>query len=194
MTPSPAKHRGKQHDCVCYSLRSPTGGRYQATPPSWHSGECRYSHSQFLFSRFCFFVFFKNLCLTEIRWKGNVAGFLHLAQISYCLSLCGALSTMCQTPRCFEFKKKKDEEGEKYPMKMKLWQGDKSHHCFSSVLLEDRSRRGGRKRKMKITRVKGEKVRMESKTETTRVGRGMQEGQRPASLPISPSQPLMLPR
>lgn len=140
------------------------------------------------------FVFFKNLCLTEIRWKGNVAGFLHLAQISYCLSLCGALSTMCQTPRCFEFKKKKDEEGEKYPMKMKLWQGDKSHHCFSSVLLEDRSRRGGRKRKMKITRVKGEKVRMESKTETTRVGRGMQEGQRPASLPISPSQPLMLPR
>lgn len=66
------------------------------------------------------FVFFKNLCLTEIRWKGNVAGFLHLAQISYCLSLCGALSTMCQTPRCFEFKKKKDEEGEKYPMKMKL--------------------------------------------------------------------------
>lgn len=77
-------------------------------------------------------------------------------------------------------------------MEMKLWQGDKSHHCFSSVLLEDR--RGGRKRKMKITRAKGEKVRRESKTETTRVGRGMQEGQRPASLPISPSQPLMLPR
>lgn len=111
MTPSPAKHRGKQHDCVCYSLRSPTGGRYQATPPSWHSGECRYSHSQFLFSRFCFFVFLKNLCLTEIRWKGNVAGFLHLAQISYCLSLCGALSTMCQTPRCFEFKKKRLRRG-----------------------------------------------------------------------------------
>lgn len=57
------------------------------------------------------FVFFKNLCLTEIRWKGNVAGFLHLAQISYCLSLCGALSTMCQTPRCFEFKKKKTKKG-----------------------------------------------------------------------------------
>lgn len=39
---------------------------------------------------------------------------------------------------------------------MKLWQGDKSHRCFSS---------GERKRKMKITRAKGEKVRRESKTD-----------------------------
>lgn len=113
------------------------------------------------------------------------------ATVSHSVALC---QQCVRRHVALNFKKKKDEEGEKYPMKMKLWQGDKSHHCFSSVLLEDRSRRGGRKRKMKITRVKGEKVRMESKTETTRVGRGMQEGQRPASLPISPSQPLMLPR
>lgn len=98
---------------------------------------------------FVFLFFLKNLCLTEITWKGNVAGFLHLAQISYCLLLCGALSTMCQTPRCFELKKKKKKtkKGKKYPMEMKLWQGDKSHHCFSSVLLEDRSRRGGEREK-----------------------------------------------
>lgn len=148
MTPSPAKHRGKQRDCVCYSLRSPRGGRYQATPPSWHSGECRYSHSQFLFSRFCFFVFFKNLCLTEIRWKGNVAGFLHLAQISYCLSLCGALSTMCQTPRCFEFKKKKKTKKGKNI----LWKwncGRETNHIIASVqcCLKTEAEEGGEREK-----------------------------------------------
>lgn len=72
---------------------------------------------------FVFLFFFKNLCLTEIRWKGNVAGFLHLAQISYCLSLCGALSTMCQ--------KKKTKKGKNI-----LWKwncGRETNHIIASV-------------------------------------------------------------
>lgn len=82
---------------------------------------------------FVFLFFLKNLCLTEITWKGNVAGFLHLAQISYCLLLCGALSTMCQTPRCFELKKKKKRRRRGKNILWKWNCGRETNHIIASV-------------------------------------------------------------
>lgn len=98
---------------------------------------------------FCSLGFLKkqtNLCLTEIRWKGNVAGFLHLAQISYCLSLCDALSTMCQTPRCFELKKKKKTKKGKNI----LWKwncGRETNHIVASVQCCSKTEEGGEREK-----------------------------------------------